>query len=90
MELQIEGKVFMVAAASKGLGLGIARELAKNCAIVCIASRPSEFYDKKQIYFVKFKLLFIIECGEKPFPKPCNPTPYNLLKIMFFYATFLQ
>lgn len=39
MELQIEGKVFMVAAASKGLGFGIARELAKNGAIVCIASR---------------------------------------------------
>ncbi len=39
MDLQIEGKVFMVAAASKGLGFGIARELAKNGAIVCIASR---------------------------------------------------
>jgi 3-oxoacyl-[acyl-carrier protein] reductase len=39
MDLQIEGKVFIVAAASKGLGFGIARELAKNGAIVCIASR---------------------------------------------------
>jgi 3-oxoacyl-[acyl-carrier protein] reductase len=39
MDLQIEGKVFMVAASSKGLGFGIARELAKNGAIVCIASR---------------------------------------------------
>ena len=39
MDLGIEGKVFMVAAASKGLGFGIARELAKNGAIVCIASR---------------------------------------------------
>lgn len=29
----------MVAASSKGLGFGIARELAKNGAIVCIASR---------------------------------------------------
>ena len=39
MDLQVEGKVFMVAASSKGLGYGIARELAKNGAIVCIASR---------------------------------------------------
>jgi 3-oxoacyl-[acyl-carrier protein] reductase len=39
MNLQLEGKVFMVAAASKGLGFGIARELALNGAIVCIASR---------------------------------------------------
>ena len=39
MNLQIEGKVFMVAASSKGLGFGIARELAKNGATVCLASR---------------------------------------------------
>ena len=39
MDLQVEGKVFMVAASSKGLGFGIARELAKNGATVCIASR---------------------------------------------------
>lgn len=39
MDLKIEGKVFMVAASSKGLGFGIARELAKNGATVCIASR---------------------------------------------------
>ena len=39
MDLQVNGKVYMVAASSKGLGFGIARELAKNGAIVCIASR---------------------------------------------------
>ncbi|MBW6535646.1 MAG: SDR family oxidoreductase [Mariniphaga sp.] len=39
MDLQVEGKVFMVAASSKGLGFGIARELAKNGATVCLASR---------------------------------------------------
>jgi 3-oxoacyl-[acyl-carrier protein] reductase len=39
MKLEIEDKVFMVAAASKGLGFGLARELALNGAIVCIASR---------------------------------------------------
>jgi 3-oxoacyl-[acyl-carrier protein] reductase len=39
MDLQIEGKVFMVAASSKGLGFGIASELAKNGATVCLASR---------------------------------------------------
>ena len=39
MDLKVKDKVFMVAAASKGLGYGIARELAKNGAIVCIASR---------------------------------------------------
>jgi 3-oxoacyl-[acyl-carrier protein] reductase len=44
MDLQIEGKVFMVAAASKGLGFGIARELAKNGAIVCIASRTKTIH----------------------------------------------
>jgi len=46
MELQIEGKVFMVAASSKGLGFGIARELAKNGAIVCIASRTKTEIEK--------------------------------------------
>ncbi len=42
MNLNIEGKVFMVAASSKGLGFGIARELAKNGATICIASRTEE------------------------------------------------
>ncbi len=42
MDLQIKNKVFMVAASSKGLGFGIARELAKNGAIVCIASRTKK------------------------------------------------
>jgi 3-oxoacyl-[acyl-carrier protein] reductase len=46
MNLQIEGKVFMVAASSKGLGFGIARELAKNGAIVCIASRTKTEIEK--------------------------------------------
>jgi len=46
MDLQIEGKVFMVAASSKGLGFGISRELAKNGAIVCIASRTKTEIEK--------------------------------------------
>lgn len=39
MNLNISDKVFMVAASSKGLGYGIARELAQNGAVVCLASR---------------------------------------------------
>ena len=46
MDLQIEGKVFMAAASSKGLGFGIARELAKNGAVVCIASRTKTEIEK--------------------------------------------
>ena len=46
MDLQIEGKVYMVAAASKGLGFGIARELARNGATVCIASRTKTEIEK--------------------------------------------
>ena len=46
MNLQVEGKVFMVAASSKGLGFGIASELAKNNAIVCIASRTKADIEK--------------------------------------------
>lgn len=46
MDLQIEGKVYMVAASSKGLGFGIARELAKNGATVCIASRTISDVEK--------------------------------------------
>ena len=42
MELNIEGKVFMIAASSKGLGFGIARELALNGATVCMASRTKD------------------------------------------------
>ncbi len=50
MELNIKDKVYMVAASSKGLGFGIARELAKNGATVCLASRTKhEVEDAAQI-----------------------------------------
>lgn len=39
MDLNVKGKVYMVAAASKGLGYGIAEALAQDGATVCIASR---------------------------------------------------
>ncbi len=39
MDLNVKGKVFMVAAASKGLGYGIAEALAQDGATVCIGSR---------------------------------------------------
>jgi 3-oxoacyl-[acyl-carrier protein] reductase len=39
MELGLKGKVAMVAAASRGLGFGIARELAREGALVSIGSR---------------------------------------------------
>lgn len=39
MELGLRGKVAMVAASSKGLGYGIARELAKEGALVSIGAR---------------------------------------------------
>ena len=42
MELSVTGKIYLAAASSKGLGYGIARELAKNGATVCIASRNRE------------------------------------------------
>lgn len=42
MQINIEEKVFMVAASSRGLGYGIALELAKNGATVCIASKTKE------------------------------------------------
>lgn len=42
MDLQIEGKVYLVAASSKGLGFGIAQELARNGATVCLASRTKK------------------------------------------------
>jgi len=46
MDLQVKGKVFMVAASSKGLGFGIARELALNGATVCLASRTKDEVEK--------------------------------------------
>lgn len=46
MDLQVKGKVFMVAASSKGLGFGIARELALNGATVCLASRTKKDVEK--------------------------------------------
>jgi len=46
MDLQTKDKVYLVAASSKGLGYGIARELAKNGAIVCIASRTKSDIEK--------------------------------------------
>lgn len=46
MNLQVKGKVYMVAASSKGLGFGIARELALNGATVCLASRTKKEVEK--------------------------------------------
>lgn len=46
MDLGLHGKVAMVAASSKGLGFGIARELAKEGALVSIGARTeSEVFD---------------------------------------------
>lgn len=42
MDINIKDKVFLVAASSKGLGYGIARELALNGAMVSIGSRDAE------------------------------------------------
>lgn len=41
MDLQLTGKVVMVAAASTGLGFGIAQQLAREGAVVSMASRTS-------------------------------------------------
>jgi len=50
MELGLRGKVAMVAAASKGLGFGIARELAREGALVSIGSRTeSEVHDAAEV-----------------------------------------
>ncbi len=46
MDLGLRGKVAMVAASSKGLGFGIARELAREGALVSIGSRTeSDIFD---------------------------------------------
>jgi 3-oxoacyl-[acyl-carrier protein] reductase len=46
MELGLKGKVAMVAASSKGLGFGIARELAREGALVSIGARTEyEVFD---------------------------------------------
>jgi 3-oxoacyl-[acyl-carrier protein] reductase len=46
MDLGLHGKVAMVAASSKGLGFGIARELAREGALVSLGSRTeSDIYD---------------------------------------------
>jgi len=50
MDLNVKGKVYMVAAASKGLGYGIAEALAQDGAIVCIASRtPADIEQAAQV-----------------------------------------
>jgi 3-oxoacyl-[acyl-carrier protein] reductase len=42
MDLGLEGRVALVTGASRGIGLGIARELAAEGALVAIASRSAE------------------------------------------------
>ena len=42
MQLNLKGKVAMVAASSKGLGFGIAQELAREGAKLSIGSRSEE------------------------------------------------
>ena len=50
MDLGLHGKVAMVAASSKGLGYGIARELAKEGALVSIAARTeAEVFDAADV-----------------------------------------
>jgi len=46
MDIQVKDKVYLIAASSKGLGYGIARELAKNGATVGIASRTKSDIEK--------------------------------------------
>uniref|UniRef100_UPI0035622AD7 SDR family oxidoreductase n=1 Tax=Pontiella sp. TaxID=2837462 RepID=UPI0035622AD7 len=50
MDLGLHGKVAMVAASSKGLGYGIARELAKEGALVSIGARTeTEVFDAADV-----------------------------------------
>jgi 3-oxoacyl-[acyl-carrier protein] reductase len=50
MELGLRGKVAMVAASSKGLGYGIARELAREGALVSIGARTeNEVFDAADV-----------------------------------------
>lgn len=50
MDLGLHGKVAMVAASSKGLGYGIARELAREGALVSIGSRTeSDVFDAAEV-----------------------------------------
>jgi 3-oxoacyl-[acyl-carrier protein] reductase len=50
MELGLRGKVAMVAASSKGLGFGIARELAREGALVSLGARTeSDVHDAAEI-----------------------------------------
>lgn len=45
MDLGLKDKVIMVAASSKGLGLGIARQAAREGALVCMGSRKQEILE---------------------------------------------
>ena len=50
MELGLRGKVAMVAASSKGLGFGIARELAREGALVSLGARTeSDVHDAAEV-----------------------------------------
>ncbi|MFW6254361.1 MAG: SDR family NAD(P)-dependent oxidoreductase, partial [Chitinivibrionales bacterium] len=46
MELNVKGKVALIAAGTKGLGFGIARELAAEGARVAVASRSQSNIDE--------------------------------------------
>lgn len=59
MDLELEGKTAFVAAASKGLGLGSATELAANGANVAIASRNAENLSR-----AKETILNETDCGD--------------------------
>ena len=49
MDLQVKGKVFLLAGASKGLGLAIAEQLSLNGASVAIASRSAQTIEASAI-----------------------------------------
>ncbi|MFM8830243.1 MAG: SDR family oxidoreductase [Spartobacteria bacterium] len=46
MNLELNGKIAMVAASSRGLGFGVARELAREGAIISLASRNLDAAEK--------------------------------------------
>lgn len=67
MDLGLHGKVAMVAASSKGLGFGVARELAREGALVSIAARTEvEVFDAED--------LLVEETGSEVLPNVLDVT----------------
>jgi len=72
MDLQLKGKVVLITGGAKGIGAAIARQCARELALVVIADRDAEAGDKLSDELADAGLTFGFRCTELTEPQECK------------------